>query len=189
MEKEIWKDIPGYEGIYQVSNIGRVRGLDRRAQRNDYTIRVNGKILAQGTNRGSAGGYHFVGLNKDGEKKQVYVHRIVASAFLPNPDGLKFINHKNRNIADNRVENLEWCTAQYNVTYLDAHLKRGEKQRKAVLVYNKDGTLFGEFDCCASVAKALGMWTDTIHRYMAGKHKNRDGLTFKYKYSHYEPRK
>lgn len=84
--------------------------------------------------------------------------------------------------------NLEWCTQQYNVTYLDAHIKRGQNQRKAVLVFNKDGSLFGEFPCCEEAGKALGLRTETMHKYMAGKHKNKDGMTFQYKDSSYEPR-
>jgi len=185
---EEWRDIVGYEGHYQVSNLGRIRGLDRTFLRNGFLITVRGRILRPGTSRGCRGGYCFVGLCNDGKVSQLYIHRLVAQAFISNPDNLPCINHKNRNIHDNNVENLEWCTYQQNVTYMGAHLLRGERKRKPILVFNPDGTLFGEFACCQEVADALGIWPDTVYRYMAGKHKCEMGYTFKYKNHKYEPR-
>lgn len=187
-EKEIWKDVPGYEGIYQASTLGRIRSIDRLFYRNGFEVKVRGRMMKQSGNRGHGVGYNIVSLWKDGERKQGYVHRLVASTFIPNPSGLTCINHKDRDIKNNRVSNLEWCTQQYNVTYMDAHIKRGKNQRKAVLVFNKDGSLFGEFPCCEEAGKALGLRTETLQRYMAGKHKNRDGMTFQYRDSAYEPR-
>ena len=98
MEQEIWKDIPGYEGLYQVSNLGRVKALP--------------KLVGRGRQ------YHV------GERllslrpmKNGSVHRLVAKAFIDNPLNLPFVNHKNENPSDNRVENLEWCTVKYNANY------------------------------------------------------------------------
>lgn len=99
---EIWKDIEGYEGLYQVSNKGRVMNVR------------NGKLKAlyYGT-----GGYKRVMLWKNNESKNYSVHRLVAKAFIPNPDNLPQVNHKDECNTNNVVENLEWCTVDYNLSY------------------------------------------------------------------------
>ena len=153
--------------------------------RRDYLIRLKGRILRPAL---KPRGYLFVGLRKNNRTELCYVHRLVAKAFIPNPLNLGYINHKDRNPSNNSVTNLEWYTQQYNVTYLDADKKRGEKFKKAVLAFYPDGSLMGEFSSCKEVATALGVWVDTVHRYMAGKHKCKFGYTFKYKDSKYEPR-
>ena len=100
----IWKDISGYEGLYKVSNTGEI-----------YSMREN-KNLSLSTDRY---GYPQIILYKNGESKTYKVHRLVALAFIPNPDPIKnpIINHKDENKANNNVENLEWCNYQYNNTY------------------------------------------------------------------------
>lgn len=108
-QNEVWKQIKGYEK-YQVSNLGNVRSPN--------------VILAQGT---QSRGYQNVTLFVEGKGKTFNVHRLVAQTFIPNPEGLNVVNHKNEDKTDNREENLEWCTQQYNVRYNDAHTKRGKK--------------------------------------------------------------
>lgn len=103
--KEIYKNIPGYNGKYQVSNLGNVRSLYHSEPR----------ILKQ-INRDKYG-HKNVELYKDGVRKKFLVHRLVAEAFIPNPDNLPCINHKDENPANNEVSNLEWCTNKYNVQY------------------------------------------------------------------------
>ena len=112
---EIWKDIAGYEGLYQVSNMGRVRSLDRFVrQMGNGTQVARGRIRKLNMTRY----YLQVGLCKDGNQTQHYVHRLVASAFIPNDDLFaNVINHKNEVKTDNRVENLEWVSQAYNVKY------------------------------------------------------------------------
>ena len=105
---EIWKDIVGYEGLYQVSNLGRAKSLTKRY---GCCIRPE-KIIAKVTNRQ---GYVVFNLRKDGRKKQVFLHRVVASAFVENPFGYPQVNHINGDKEDNRAENLEWCTAKENI--------------------------------------------------------------------------
>ena len=109
--KEIWKDIPGYEGMYQVSNLGRVKSLGRASEigRNLKT-----KILKQ---TAEDKGYMKVGLRKNNKIRTVRVHRLVAEAFVGNPQGLPEVNHKDENKANNTYTNLEWCTTKYNCGY------------------------------------------------------------------------
>lgn len=127
---EEWKDIVGYEGLYQVSSFGKVYS--------NYTH----KNLSQGTHKD---GYKFVTLRKNCKQKCMLVHRLVAEAFIPNPNNFPFINHKDETPSNNNVNNLEWCTCQYNNTYNDAHIKRGKKLGRTVYAYDKDGNLIGKY--------------------------------------------
>lgn len=111
MTEEIWKDIEGYEGSYQVSNTGLVRSLDRR--RTDGVL-IHGRMLAQSADQD---GYLVLGLSLDGKSKTVKVHRLVAKAFIDNPDNLPEVNHIDEDKTNNNVDNLEWCTNAYNLTY------------------------------------------------------------------------
>lgn len=114
--EEIWKDIKEFEGYYQVSNLGRVRSVDRIVYdtvRNRYRL-LKGKVLIQ---RDNGHGYLGVMFCKEHIIYNKYVHRLVAEAFLPNPDNLPSVNHKDENKANNRVDNLEWCTFYYNNEY------------------------------------------------------------------------
>lgn len=110
---EEWKDIKGYEGLYQVSNLGRVRSLSRYVKHRTIYI-LKGKLLKQRT-RGK--GYLAVTLCKNSKLKHYYVHRLVAEAFIPNPNNLPQVNHKDENKSNNCVDNLEWCDDKYNTNY------------------------------------------------------------------------
>lgn len=111
--KEIWKDIIGYEGKYQVSNLGNVRSLNYLNQKGFV------KILKQSKhNKNSAGIYYkMVTLCSNGKEQMKSVHRLVAEAFIENPENLPFINHKDENPSNNHISNLEWCTNKYNCNY------------------------------------------------------------------------
>ena len=105
LESENWKEIDGYDGMYQVSDLGRVRSLKF------------GKVRVLKPQK-DKGGYLCVNLYRNRKMKHFYVHRLVADAFIPNDDETKTqINHRNEVKSDNRVSNIEWCTAQYNVNY------------------------------------------------------------------------
>lgn len=117
--EEIWKDIEGYEGLYQVSNLGRVRSLDRVVQQlnrwGKYQSRFyRGCVLNPGVTHDN---YQSVSLTRQGKSASYSVHRLVAQAFIPNPDSLPQVNHKDENPSNNCVDNLEWCTAKYNSNY------------------------------------------------------------------------
>lgn len=109
---EIWKDIKGFEGLYQVSNLGRVKSLERIITRkNGITLPIKEKILQYGIDRK---GYYFVGLYKNGKGENKSIARLVAEAFISNPDNKPEVNHINTIRTDNRIENLEWCTHKEN---------------------------------------------------------------------------
>ena len=125
---EVWKDIPGYEGYYQVSNLGRVKSIPRKVYCNGGFHISKERILKQDKNKS---GYWRTHLLKDGIAKTPLVHRLVALAFIPNPNNYPDINHKDENPANNCVNNLEWCTEKYNMNYGTAI-----ERRKASFVRN-----------------------------------------------------
>ena len=108
---EEWRPIEGYEGLYEVSSYGRVRSLDRYDSNNHFR---KGKVLSPVKNKD---GYLQVNLCCNGKYKMFLVHRLAAQAFIPNPDNLPEINHKDENPGNNNVDNLEWCTRKYNINY------------------------------------------------------------------------
>lgn len=109
---ENWKPVPGYEGLYEVSDKGNVRSLNYRG--NGET-----KLLSPALNKK---GYKHVGLHKDKKTTTFQVHRLVALAFIPNPDNLPQVNHKDKNTGNNCVENLEWCDGIYNIRHAQGRL-------------------------------------------------------------------
>ena len=121
---EEWRPVVGYEGLYEVSNTGRVRSVDRYVKTCYGSYRLHkGKVLSPGIR---PDGYLVVSL----QYRMFRVHRIVAEAFLPNPDNLPQVNHKDEDKSNNRVDNLEWCTAKYNNNYGTARIRAKESAIK-----------------------------------------------------------
>lgn len=122
------KPIKEYDGRYEVDQFGRVFSVDRIVAVKDgervYNKPIKGRQMKQSLH---TQGYKTVSLTKDGETKTLFVHRLVAQAFLDNSDNLPFVNHKDEDRTNNFVENLEWCTVSYNNTYNNAHKKRAKK--------------------------------------------------------------
>lgn len=118
MKNEIWKPIKDYEGWYEVSNMGRVRSLDRTVYFKDgkRSRTYKGQILRYKYHHG----YQMVNLLRNKEINTVYIHRLVIETFLPTVEGKTWCNHKNGIKSDNRVENLEWCTSSENKIHADA---------------------------------------------------------------------
>lgn len=127
---EVWKDVKGYEGYYQVSNKGRVRSVDRIIKMGKITGKVKGKILKI---QNDGHGYGQVSLSREGKYKSYKVHRLVAEHFVPNPNNLKHVNHIDGDKTNNNADNLEWVTQKENNQHAwDNDLNRNtEKQRKA----------------------------------------------------------
>ena len=126
--KEIWCDIKGYKGLYQVSSKGRVRSLSREVSRCDKKRGFYfGKVMKQAV----ACGYAGIVLCKAGHSKRYLVHRLVAHAFIPNPENKPQVNHKNGNKLDNNVDNLEWVT-------------RSENMKHSFLILGRKASMFGK---------------------------------------------
>lgn len=167
MEKEIWKDIPGYEGLYQVSNIGRVKSLARDITDTRKTCHRKERILKLIKDKY---GYNVVCLRKNGNPQNMKVHRLVAMAFIPNPYDLPMVNHKNEIRNDNHVENLEWCDAKYNVNYGNAIAKilKAKKENGAYSCEKKvicNGVVYNSMTDCAD---ALSVSVQNIYRWVNG---------------------
>lgn len=126
MTEEIWRPVVGYEGLYEVSNTGLIRSLDRFVGNRN---RIKGKILSIQIEKG---GYCSVALSKYGKMKRYKIHRLVAQAFIPNPEGLPQVNHKDEDKTNNSVDNLEWCSSKYNINY-------GSRLYKSLLTKSERG--------------------------------------------------
>lgn len=126
---EIWKPVPDFEGCYEVSSEGRVRSLDKLIVLNNGGEYIKyGRILKQASDKY---GYRTVILRDSGRSKMYKVHRLVALTFIENPDGFPQINHRDENKANNKVDNLEWCTLEYNCKY-GTRLERLSKSRMGI---------------------------------------------------------
>ena len=113
MEIEIWKDIKDFEGLYQVSNLGRVKSLDRDSWNGKVFHKHKGRILKP---RIHTHGYHRVSLSKNNKTKCFYVHRLVATFFVENPDNLRYVDHDDMVVTNNYFKNLRWVSKLHNNT-------------------------------------------------------------------------
>lgn len=149
---EEWRDVVGYEGLYQVSDNGRVKSVKRCVPHaNEKTMFVRERICKVFVNRK----YIYVTLSKDGKQSNMKVHRLVAEAFIPNPDGLPQVNHKDENPSNNQVCNLEFCTNDYNIRYgtKNIRMKKTWRERHSVKVVrlNMDGSISKQYECTKDV--------------------------------------
>ena len=194
--EEIWKDVTNYEGLYQVSNLGRVKSLG-------FDKWHKGRILKQSFD--GKGKYLFVGLHKDGKTKQKNVHRLVAETFIPNPNNLPCVNHINEIKTDNRAVNLEWCTIEYNSNYGNAKKNMIESRRKnnnqeeinkkikdakkrnqsfscekPVAQYTMNGTFIARYESTTDAERKTGISRGGIQRCCVGKYSQAKGFVWKY---------
>ena len=153
---EIWKDIKGYEGLYQVSNLGRIKSLPRETN-NQFSWCE--RILKL---KKTKFGYLVACLKVNGKDSFKSVHRLVAEAFIPNPLNLPQVNHKDEDKSNNRVDNLEWCDAVYNMNYGTCIQRRVEKQSKAVNQYTLDGVFIKQWKSAKEASKELHIDRSTI---------------------------
>lgn len=147
--EEIWKDINGYEGFYQVSNLGRIKSLKRKADIHLSKRTVNTRIL---TPYQKEYGYYAVKLSKNGIRKGFLVHRLVAKAFIKNPFNYDQVNHKDENTRNNVVSNLEWCSPKYNNNYGKHNKRISKTQMKAVLQVDSKGNIIRKFNSVQQAA-------------------------------------
>ena len=185
---EIWKDIAGYEGLYQVSSYGRVRNSE-------------GEILKQ---RLDHNGYYMINLSNKGTKKTHKVHRLVGIAFIENPNNLPEINHRDECSKNNHAENLEWCDRQYNNSYghrpekmsvyMKEHAPKGKDnyfygkrflgadhaRSKRVLQLDNNGNVLATFECTRSAAESVNCSPSAIGLVCRGKRLTAKGYKWKY---------
>lgn len=143
--EEIWKDIEEFQGLYQVSNMGRIRSIPRKYSRN-----ADGYYVLKGSY--DTGGYRQVCLRKEGRSYSRKVHALVAKAFIPNPNGYKEVNHIDENKTNNRVDNIEWCTRDYNVNYGTRTAKTSHK----IAQYTPAGELVNIFPSIRAASRFMG---------------------------------
>ena len=156
LKQEEWKPIPGYEGLYEVSNYGRVKS---------YQLDSNGKILSPGNTGKDGSGYCFVNLYKDGKaKKHCTIHRLVAEAFIPNPSNFPQVNHMDECKENNYFGNLEWCTHKYNLSYGTRTRRIAENNSKPVVQLDKKGNFISEFESLTEASKITGIASTSICR-------------------------
>lgn len=141
MLEEVWKDIRNYEGRYMVSNLGNVKSIKYRHHNKEQKL----KLLDNH-------GYKRVCLfSKDGKRRYFRVHRLVAVAFLPNPNNYKEINHKDENTANNKADNLEWCNRSYNINYGNRNKKAASKLNKSISQYNKNNVFIKKYNSIVEI--------------------------------------
>lgn len=195
--EEIWKDIKGFEGLYQVSNLGRVRSLGFDKYHKGIVLKpaFDGKK-----------NYLFVVLRNKGVKKLINVHRLVAIAFIPNPNNLPCVNHKDENKTNNKADNLEWCTVKYNSNYGNSKTRMIESRKsnpnyrqsltqgqitrnklrctgseKPVLQFSLQGDFIREWKSLTTVERECGISRAGITRCCNGVYKQCKGYLWKFK--------
>lgn len=163
----------GFEGRYQVSVDGEMKSLERISPQG-YLLKERILKLGKSTN-----GYLRVSLHKDGKRKNYSVHRLVAQAFIPNPDNLPEVNHINEDKMDNRVENLEWCSHKFNNNWGTANQRRAEKRSKPVVALDKQGRIVHVFSSTMETGRN-GYNQSNVAACCRGERKTHKGLIWKY---------
>ena len=190
---EIWKDIPNYEGLYQVSNLGRVKSLKRKVKspiRNNKFVFRKERMLK---NYLGILGYYQISLRKNNQAKTFSVHRLVALAFIDNPNNYPIINHKDSNPSNNNVDNLEWCTQSHNIQYAYNNgrkkapdfLYRSEYGKdnpasRQVRQFSLDGNIIKDWDCVTYIQNELGFNRPNICKCCRGKIPTAYGFKWQY---------
>lgn len=179
--QEIWKDVPEYEGTYQISNLGNIRSLN-------YNNNKKTKNISQRIHKN---GYLTVTICKNKIKKNKSVHRLVALAFLPNPNNYKCVNHIDGNKLNNYVENLEWCTHKQNTAHAIQHGlsnphfmlgKTGIKNKLSKKIFQCDlqGNIIKKWDCISDAARFYGIRSGNISNCLTGRNKTYKGYVWIY---------
>ena len=181
MESEIWKDVVGYEGLYQVSNLGRVKSYAHLVNCRGGGKRIQpSKMLTCCFD----GKYYHVTLFKNNVRKVCLVHRLVASAFVDNPLCKQQINHIDGNKKNNVASNLEWVTQRENIKHayrIGLNTPHDGGTSKPILAYDTNGNFVREYKSTNEAARLLNVSTGNIWSVLSGKRNRIKGLVFKYK--------
>lgn len=172
-EKEEWRPVPGFEKDYMVSSYGRIKSLCHK----DYSghirkekIRKSGKVHD---------GYEQIVIQSKNKRKVFYVHRLVALVFLDNPNGYKYVNHKDNNASNNNKNNLEWCTALYNNMYMGHNAKVGRSLEKPIYATSNKGHIYF-FKSSKMACQVLGVSSGHLSSCLHGKLKHTGGFAFNF---------
>lgn len=180
---EIWKDILNYEGLYQVSNLGRVKSLKKLSWNGYSYITKPERILKLSNSKG----YKFVRLYKDKVAKNYTIHRLVAIAFIENKNNYKEVNHIDGNKLNNNATNLEWCTKSHNIKHAyrtglnKARIGKNNEQSKKVIQYDKNMNKIKIWECISDIERKLKIDHSTVIR--CAKHKQKTAGGYKWEYS------
>lgn len=194
-DDEIFIDISGYEGLYQVSNLGRIKRLDKILTINDYkknriyNRKEKGAIIKPFLDNN---GYLTVTLSKEGKCNSRKIHRLVAEMFISNPKKLPQVNHKDGNKYNNKVENLEWCSCKENIlhawknglTTVNKNAKKIGKERnrkRKIKQYDIKDNFIKEWESAAEAGRQLNILRQTISNACRGKQKTAGGYVWRYK--------
>ena len=178
--KEEWRDIKGFEGLYQTSNLGRVKSLSRVVRANTCGLReISEKILSNGK---SSCGYELVVLSKNGKHYNKFIHRLIAETFIPNPNKYKEVNHKDENKHNNRVANLEWCDRKYNANYGTGIERCAAKKCKPVVMIDvTTGVELKTYKSAKDAMKETNINRNNIGMVCLGKRVTAGGYIWKFK--------
>lgn len=179
MQKEIWKDIPEFTGHYQVSNLGRVKSLSRFCVDRHRT----GALIKPDKNAN----YHRVTLSKDRKPKRFSIHRLVAICFIPNPNNKPQVNHINGIKTDNRLDNLEWCTASENINhaistglYIPPSGAKNKQSKPVAMIDVNTGKVLNVFHSAVVAQKLTGVYRTGIRNCCTGRKSHAGGYKWEY---------
>lgn len=167
---EVWKDIKEFEGLYQVSNLGRVISLN-------YNKTNQQKVLKVSFDKN---GYTSLNLCKEGKIFHRTIHRLVAEAFIPNPNNYPCVNHKDENPRNNKVDNLEWCTYQYNMNYGTCAERRNKSNKISINQYDKSNNFIKQWTSAIDIQNETGINQGSIIKCCRNKLKTAGGFIWKY---------
>ena len=174
MTEEVWRDVKGYEGLYQVSNMGRVKSLGRKDR---FGRVIKERILEPAATHN---GYLRVGLHVDGKRKMLRVHRLVCEAFHENPDNKSEVNHVNENKTDNRACNLEWSTRTENCNHGSRNERVAKALSKPIGQFSLDGKLIKVWQSACEARRQTGFDQGYVGAVARGKFKQAYGYIWKY---------
>lgn len=184
MENEVWKPVVGYEGLYEVSNQGRVRSINRVTKGRWGTQTFRGTILRASnrtkSSKNSLFCYQGVNLHRDGIGKNVDIHRLVAEAFIPNPNNLPIVNHIDENPSNNNVENLEWCTQKHNQNHGTLPERRKLINIRAVNQYTLEGDFVRRYNSLDEARKEMKLPPTSISNACRGYSGSAGGFLWRY---------
>lgn len=177
---EVWKPIKGYERLYEVSNLGRVKSLSKFHRTNKLYSSIGywtkEKILKPFIKEG----YEHINLCKNKIHKTYTIHKLVAMTFISNPNNYKEVNHKDENIHNNKVDNLEWCDRSYNINFGERNKKVADKLSVEIYQYNKKGDFIKKFDSMTKASKEIGIPISNISYCCKNKRNSAGGFIWRY---------